>query len=99
MELALELGMTVEHLAGVMTESEFRAWQRFASKRMLPARRVEVQLARVCFWVATQAGVKEKTVLDYMLRTGEEETVEDDDIDLAAAKEAFNFKPRNKKAN
>jgi hypothetical protein len=99
MDLALELGMPFETMARSMTESEFRTWQRYVQKRMLPARRVELQLARICQLIAvTMGGAKDATVMDYMLHVADERPENaDPEGDLEAAKEVFQFAPRVKR--
>lgn len=95
MDLALELGMPFAMLARSMTEPEFRAWQLYAQKRMLPARRIELQLARICHLIAvTMGGAKDVTVMDYMLNVVDEPENADAEGDLEEAIEAFRFAPR-----
>jgi hypothetical protein len=47
MALALELGQSVATLKSTMTEREFRAWEIYASRKMLPTRRIELYLAQI----------------------------------------------------
>lgn len=48
MDLALELGFqTVEAMRSHMTEREFGQWVSYASRRMLPMRRIELLLANI----------------------------------------------------
>lgn len=48
MDLALNLGMTVEQLSRSMTESEFVMWQRYLrKKKAFPLRRIEFFLANI----------------------------------------------------
>ena len=61
MDLALELGQTVATLKATMLEREFRAWEIYASRKMLPTRRIEVYLAQVA---QAMAGGK---LADYLL--------------------------------
>lgn len=95
MELALELGMPLGTMTRSMTEAEFREWQHFAAKRMLPARRIELQLARICHLIAvTMGGAKEATVQDYMLTDPEEPAPLTAEDEVEAAKDVFQFRPR-----
>lgn len=56
MDLALEMGATVEELSVRMSESELGMWARYAAKKSLPMRRMELYLAQVALCVARSAG-------------------------------------------
>lgn len=99
MELALELGMTLDEI-GQMSEDEFIRWQRFRAKHLFPARRMELYLAQISFLIASSGGARNKTIEDYMLKSAEaEDEVEDDteEPDLEELKNVFQFNPRNRK--
>lgn len=85
--------MPVTTLARVMTEREFRGWQRYAERRMLPTRRMEFYLAQIALLIARTMGNKQEATLADFLFDPDAESSEDD---LEAAKEAFDFSPRNK---
>lgn len=50
-----------------MPEREFRQWVAYASKRLLPTRRLEAYLAQVASVVAQCAGNKDITLPDFLL--------------------------------
>ncbi len=56
MDLALELGRTVEELRDEMTEQELGQWMRYAEKKYLPTRRMEHFLANIARTVAASFG-------------------------------------------
>lgn len=94
MELALEIGVPFESLAGQMTEREFLGWQHYARTKMLPTRRMELYLAQIAYWVArTMGGVKDRTVSDYILSATTDEEVDQGD-DLESAVKVFQFDPK-----
>jgi hypothetical protein len=69
-----------------MPEPEFVRYQAFADRRLLPARRVELMLARVCLLLdAGLCGAKEATLSDYLFDPPDED-------DAAAL---FGFAPRS----
>lgn len=75
-----------------MTEREFGDWQIYASRRMLPWRRIELQLAQLSQIVAaTMGGVKNSKLSDYLFDP-------EDDAEPSAEDEAefFDFKPHRK---
>ncbi len=78
----------------MLPESEFRDWQRYAARRMLPSRRVELYLAQIAMWVARSAGARDVDLADFMF-----DPVGADGEDEATAEEEaafFDFKPRNR---
>ena len=82
-------------LARAMPEREFNDWQRYAARRMLPQRRIEMYLAQIAMLIAkTNGGAAGKGLDDFMLDPPPDEPDEPDD-DLAAAVEFFGFRPRN----
>ncbi len=66
MDLALELGTTVESLSQTMTERELGQWQRYAEKKLLPMRRLEYYLARLSAAVVSAVGGN-ASVRDFLL--------------------------------
>ncbi len=81
-------------LARVLPESEFRSWQRYAARRMLPGRRIEMQLARIALEIALSRGVQNVALSDFLF-----DPVDGDGEDEATAEEEaafFDFKPRNR---
>jgi len=66
-DLALELGCTVATLERSMSEREFRQWIAYASKRLLPTRRLEAYLAQVASVLAQTAGNSDLTLVDFLL--------------------------------
>jgi hypothetical protein len=95
-DLALHLGGTVKSLSQIMTEGEFHDWQRYAGKRMLPWRRMELYMAQLALLIATAlGGAQGKSLSDFLFDL--------DDVSDAAEPTAedeaafFDFKPRNRK--
>lgn len=77
-----------------MTEHEFRGWQQYAARRMLPTRRMEFYLAQIALLMAkTMGNQQEATLADYLFDPNAE-ALEDE---LETAKEVFDFSPRNVK--
>jgi hypothetical protein len=66
MDLALELGMTVAQLKTSMLARELHAWEVYAARKMLPARRRDVYLAQVA---QAMAGGK---LVDWLLDPSDE---------------------------
>jgi hypothetical protein len=99
MDLALELGSTEERLARLMSEREFRRWQKYAAKRLLPTRRLEFYLAQIAQLIAiTMGGVKDAKLSDYLIEPAPVAVHEDAEVvDIAALRKAFGFKPRKGK--
>jgi hypothetical protein len=82
-------------LARAMPEREFNDWQRYAARRMLPQRRIEMYLAQIAMLIAkTNGGASGKGLDDFMLDPPPDDPDEPED-DLAAAVEFFGFRPRN----
>lgn len=95
MDLALALGLPGHHaLARRMTEGEFVEWQEYASKRMLPQRRIELYLAQIAYYVARLGGASQRGIEDYLFDPADgaaaEPTVEDE-----IAFFGFNPRPRS----
>lgn len=94
-DLALALGMTVADVESRMTAREFDLWQRYAIRRMLPWRRMELLLAQIARMVGiTMGGVSNETPLTEFLFEG----VDDEDDEDMTAEEFFGFAPRKKPA-
>jgi hypothetical protein len=95
MDLALEFGMPVSQLMKSMKESELRRWEVYAGTYMLPARRMQVQLAQVAMLIVkTNGGGAELTLKDYLFDPPDPIKPEEN---LAMAVQVFDFKPRKKK--
>lgn len=94
MDLALELGMTVGELSHRMTERELIRWQKYASKKMLPARRVEFYMAQVALMIGrTMGGNSQATLHDYLLDIPDDTPMTDEELDELKADIGFN--PQN----
>ena len=92
MELALNLGKTVEELSREMTAVEFDLWQRYARRTALPMRRVEMYLAQIALKIVQVMGSNtDSRLVDYMF-----DPEEDDGAELAPedAPAYFGFAPR-----
>jgi len=75
-----------------MPVSEFTLWQRYAARRMLPWRRMELYLAQVSLTAAkAMGGAKEATLADFLLDPPEDEEEQGDADDAQAF---FAFAPR-----
>lgn len=92
------LGVPAEHLAARMTEREFVAWQRYAARRMLPQRRLELYLAQIAMLIAkTMGGHTDATLDDYCFDPADSEPAQalDDDELVDEARDFFGFAPVN----
>lgn len=87
--MSLELGIPTHTLAATLPEREFVAYQRHAARRMLPTRRLEMQLAQLSMLLCKVNGNKDVTLRDFLFEPEDEPTVDD-------MYEFFDFKPRNK---
>lgn len=97
MQLALALGMPADRLEREMTHRELRQWTRYIRDHLLPSRRLEIMLARVCLTVAqAMGGAQSATLDDFLIDFGPERAPPEPDPE--AAKAAFGFSPRKKKA-
>jgi len=96
MTLALNLGKTVADLERDMSGVEFDLWRRYASRNVLPWRKMELHLAQIAHIIAaTMGGAKDKSLADYMFDPEEEHHGPISTDDEAAA--FFGFSPRAKK--
>ncbi len=50
-----------------MSEREFRQWVTYASKRLLPTRRLEAYLAQICSVIAQSNGNSDMTLSTFLL--------------------------------
>jgi hypothetical protein len=66
MDLALEFGLPVGVLSRLLTEREFRAWDRYARRKMLPQRRIELYLAQIAKTVAQSIGGSNAKLSDFL---------------------------------
>lgn len=91
--------MRVEDLAAQMTEREFASWQRYAARKMLPQRRLELYLARIAMLIAqTMVGHADAELADYLFdprdAPGAAADAEPDDDELVQeARDFFGFAP------
>ncbi len=98
MDLALHLGRPADELAQSITEDEFRRWMTYARRHALPYRRLELMLAQMSLVIAkTMGGAKNAKVSDFMLQDHDDE-LPPNVTRLEAARMAFAFNPRRKKA-
>ena len=96
-DLALELGAPVENLAARLTEREFRAWQHYAARRMLPQRRIELYLAQIAMLIAqTMGGAADVSLEDFLFdpppADDDGEPLSDDEH-VETARDFFGFSP------
>lgn len=98
MELALHLGGSVESMTQSMTEDELQRWTLYARRHSFPFRRIELLLAQLTLVVArSMGGAKNAKVQDFMLQEPEDE-LPSNVTRIEAARKAFGFAPRNRKA-
>jgi hypothetical protein len=93
MDLALEFGMPVAWLKRVMTERELRQWMKYATRRMLPGRRVELYLAQIAMMVRQTADSKTRYRLEQFMFDPPEDEPDEDKDDLEQAIDFFEFAP------
>lgn len=73
-----------------MPEDDLATLVEYAKKRMLPGRRLEVMIARLCMYMdAYMGGRKNAALADYLLDPKEEVELDEDD-----AKAYFGFNPK-----
>jgi hypothetical protein len=96
MELALEMGMPFEQLKRVMTERELQAWSRYTHANLMPSRRLELYMAQLTCWVVRMLGNKNANIEDFIIELAVDDQPEKEAvvIDLEAARDAFQFKPK-----
>ncbi len=80
MDMALHLGMTAAGVSSSMTEGELRRWSEYASRRMLPMRRIEMYLAQIAYVVQTSlGGGKDVKLSDYLFDSDDDGEGDEDD--------------------
>lgn len=91
-DLSFELGVPIHELAHRMPEADFTLYQVYASKRMLPMRRIEMHLAQLTA-VLAQVNGKDRTTADFLfdLQNSSEEPATADQ-----AQQFFGFSPHVK---
>lgn len=94
--LALHLGRPVDELARSITEAELRRWMRYAGRHGLPLQRIELMLAQLSMVIARSMGSKKARTADFLLKAQEE--LPPNVTRIEAARMAFGFNPRKKKA-
>lgn len=100
MDLALEMGLPFETLAQRMTEREFRAWDRYSQRKYLPARRMEIYMAQLAYYVvAAIGGAENLSVADFLLapNVAASEAAQDAEVteqDVEALKAEIGFRAR-----
>lgn len=89
------MGQPVGALSRTMGEAEFKGWQVYAARRMLPQRRLEIYLAQIAMLIAVSNGAKDVDITDFLFDPAEPES------EPTAEEEAafFDFKPRKKAEN
>lgn len=85
MDLSLALGRPI----GDMPEREFVRWQRYARRRMLPQRRIELYLAQIALLIARTMGGSDADLSDFLF----DPKPEAEQIDIEAMRKAFGYKP------
>jgi len=93
MDLALEFGLPVGVLSRLLTEREFRAWDRYARRKMLPSRRVELYLAQIARYIAQTMGGADAPLSAFLF---DPQPDAPDEVDLDEMKKAFGFNPQRK---
>lgn len=76
-------------MAATLPLRELVLYQHYAAKRLLPARRLSLQLARLCMLVdQTMGGAKNVKLADYLFESSDEVEVPEDE-----AADFFGFTP------
>lgn len=84
-------------LVRTLPESELREWLSFARRRMLPSRRLELYLARICLLIAqTMGGNKDAVLKEFLFDPPEPEPPRTHVAEVVVAREFFGFAPRKK---
>jgi len=92
MDLALEFGLPVGVLSRLLTERELWEWDRYARKRMLPTRRLELYLAQIAHVAARTAGA-DVSLSDFLF---DPKPPEPTAVDIEEVRKAFGFNPRSR---
>lgn len=88
MELSLALGRPI----GTMPERDFARWRRYAARRGLPTRRLELYLAQIAMLIAQTMGGSTQGLQEFLF----DGKPEPEEIDVKAVQEAFGYKPSKK---
>lgn len=78
-----------DQLAAALPESRFVEFQRFAARRMLPQRRIELYLAQIAMQVALGRGLKDLALSDFLF-----DPIDDDVPSADEARAFFKFSPK-----
>lgn len=88
-DLSFELGRPAHELAATLPVRELALYQHYAVKRLLPSRRLSMQLANLAMLIhQTMGGAKNVKLSDYMFEATEEVEVPEDE-----AADFFGFNP------
>lgn len=81
-----------------MPEWQFKQWQHYAARRMLPQRRLELYLAQIALWSAKAAGVANPSLTDFLFDPpdGADEVDAEGEVSPEVAASFFGFTPRPK---
>lgn len=85
MDLSLALGRPLDDL----TERDFARWSRYARRRMLPQRRIELYLAQIAMLIAQTMGGSNSGLSDFLF----DPKPEPNEIDVEEVRKAFGYKP------
>jgi len=91
--LSLELGIPEEELASRLTNRSFMRYQHYAARFMLPARRLQLQLAQAAMWSARAAGVRDVALADFLFEPTDPDPDQRAEADPQVAAEFFGFSP------
>jgi hypothetical protein len=91
MDLALQIGMTADGLKRAMTEREFRQWVRYAGRRMLPQRRIEMYLAQIAQVIVRTMGGRPAAELAEFLFDPQPDPGDDMDTEATSAEDVAAF--------
>lgn len=86
--------MPAHELAQRLPEREFVLYQHYAAKRMLPWRRIQLQLARLSMIVAAANGAKNIELSDFLFDPLEDAPQLTAEEQAESAREFFGFAPR-----
>jgi hypothetical protein len=97
MDLAAMFRRPLGELRYSLSGRELNLWAAYSGKKALPARRIEFYLAQIALCVMRAAGAEGLTLKDFLF--DQQETNEEPEDELEAAKLALEFKPRKVKKN
>lgn len=89
------MGIPEEELAARLTNRSFLRYMHYASRWMLPARRLQMQLAQAAYWSSKASGVSGLNVEDFLFDPQPQQV--EAEADPEEAKAYFQFNPRPKK--